>query len=126
MSQDAPPPGQPLTERQERERLTAVLRDEYGALFDDIEALLFRHDPISINYGHNTDEYRPEVRAMLPRLDDCASAADVTRMTHEVFVQYFSADSAGAESDYAAIGDEIWALWTSEASRSYRSSRPSP
>ena len=33
------------------------LRAEYGTLFDDIGALLFRHDPIGINFDDNTDEY---------------------------------------------------------------------
>ena len=33
------------------------LKAEYGALFDSITALLFRHDPIGINFEDNVDEY---------------------------------------------------------------------
>lgn len=41
------------------------LRAEYGELFDSMAALLFRHDPIGINFdGENTDEYEPEVETI--------------------------------------------------------------
>ena len=44
------------------------LKAEYGALFDSITALLFRHDPIGINFEDNVDEYEPETGTILPRL----------------------------------------------------------
>lgn len=99
-----------MTRREELERLTASLREQFGALFDEVEALLFRHDPIRVNSAPS-DEYRPEVRAMLPLLANCTSAADVAKMTHEVFVRFFNAKIAGAPENYDAIGAEIWELW---------------
>jgi hypothetical protein len=37
------------------------LKEQYGQLFDDLQALFFRHDPMGINFGYNVDEYAPEV-----------------------------------------------------------------
>ena len=48
----------------DRQRLKA----EYGRLFHEVQALLFRHDPIGINFEDNVDEYAPEVGTILPRL----------------------------------------------------------
>ena len=90
---------------EERRRLKA----EYGALFDATAALLFRHDPIGINFDTNTDEYEPEVRTILPRLKDCRTEADVTRVVYEEFVHWFG--DAGPMERYEQIGREFWQLW---------------
>ncbi len=87
------------------------LRAEYGQLFDSIAALLFRHDPIGINFDENTDEYEPEVGTILPRLHDCRSAADVLRVVHGEFVRWFDSGTAGPQERYARIASEIWELW---------------
>jgi hypothetical protein len=87
------------------------LRAQYGELFDAMAALLFRHDPIGIDYETNADEYEPEARTILPRLRDCHSEADVTRVVHQEFVRWFSADDAGPLERYEQIGRELWQLW---------------
>jgi hypothetical protein len=87
------------------------LRAKYGELFDATAALLFRHDPIGIDYETNTDEYEPEAGTILPRLGDCRSEADVTRVVHEEFVRWFSAEDVGPLERYEQIGTEIWQLW---------------
>jgi hypothetical protein len=84
-------------------------KKEYGALYDKVEALLFRHDPIGINFEENTDEYELETSLLRPRLRTCRSAADVSRMVHKVFEECFV--EARAEHLYEPIGAEIWALW---------------
>ncbi|MFJ8916848.1 hypothetical protein [Amycolatopsis sp. NPDC102389] len=43
-----------------RRRLVADRRD----LVASIEVLLFRHDPIGINFEYNTDEYQPEAESI--------------------------------------------------------------
>jgi hypothetical protein len=48
------------------------LKQEYGELFDQTSAILFRHDPIGINFEDNTGEYDPEAGTILPRLAACA------------------------------------------------------
>jgi hypothetical protein len=87
------------------------VKAEYGQLFDDIAALLFRHGPVIINFETNRDEYEPEVRTILPRLRSCSSAEDVCRVVHEEFIGWFSAESAEPQERYAKIALEIWGHW---------------
>jgi len=87
------------------------LKAQYCGLFDDIAALLFRHDPIGINFESNTDEYEPEVGTILPRLQNCQSPDDVRQVVHEEFVRWFEVDTAGPQERYEAIAQEIWELW---------------
>ena len=79
-----------------------------------LEALLFRHDPIGLDFGDNTDEYRPEAETIALRRDEVRSARDVQRIVHEEFVRWFDADTAGPPDRYADIAREIWHLWRSD------------
>jgi hypothetical protein len=87
------------------------LRTEYGELFDSTAALLFRHDPVGINFEENKDEYEPEAGTILPRLHACQSVEEVARVVHEEFVRWFGASTAGPEEGYKQIASEIWQLW---------------
>jgi hypothetical protein len=91
----------------ERKRLKA----EYRELYDEVAALLFRHDPVGINFKDNTDEYEPEVGTILPRLRSCHSVDDVRHLVHREFVRGFDASTAGPEEHYAKIATEIWECW---------------
>ena len=86
------------------------LRAEYGELFDEISALLFQHDPIGINFDHNTDEYEIETGTILPRLHHCRSADDVQKVVHEEFVRWFDPTTAGPPERYTEVASEIWQL----------------
>ena len=92
---------------EERRRLKA----EYGQLFDSISALLFRHDPVGINFEENTDEYDTETGTILPRLRTCRSVNDVLCVVHQEFIRWFDAATAGPPGHYAQIASEIWQLW---------------
>jgi hypothetical protein len=87
------------------------LRAEYGELFDSVAALLFRYDPIGVNFEENTDEYETEVDTILPRLRGCHSADDVLQVVHEEFVRWFDSGTAGPRERYQEIAFEIWRLW---------------
>ncbi len=87
-----------------------MMKTMYGELFDATAALLFRHDPIGINFDDNTDEYEPEVGTILPRLKSCLSENDVCRVVHEEFEQWFGID-AGTQKRYEPIAAELWQLW---------------
>ena len=91
----------------ENERLKA----EYGKVFDQLAEILFRHDPIGINYDDNTDEYEPEVRTILPRLRACQDSDDVVEVAYEEFQKWFGPEIAGGREKYRALGEEIWHLW---------------
>jgi hypothetical protein len=90
-------------------------RDRYGKLFDDVSALLFRLDPIGINFDTNTDEYEPEARTILPRLSKCRSQADVLQVVLEEFHRWFGDDIRGDKVSYEQIAAAIWDLWSSRS-----------
>jgi hypothetical protein len=89
------------------------LKVQYGALFDSMAALLYRYDPIGINFDfdENTDEYEPEAGTILPRLSSCCSADDVLQVVHEEFVRWFDSGTAGPPEHYKKIASEVWRLW---------------
>lgn len=93
--------------RQERRQLKA----EYGKLYDAVSEILFRHDPIGINFGRNSDLYEPEVGTILPRLNDCISVSHARKMIHQEFVRWFDSDIAGPEARYEEIAEKVWATW---------------
>jgi hypothetical protein len=87
------------------------VKQQYGELFTAVEALLFRTDPIGINFDDNTDEYAAETGTILPRLKKCKAPEDVMVVVHEEFVRWFGVETAGPMSKYWSIGFEIWELW---------------
>ena len=92
---------------EERRQLKAKYRD----LFDSTAELLFRHDPVGINFEVNPDEYQAEAGSILPRLHGCQSADDVCRVVHVEFVRWFDTATAGPPDRYMEIASEIWQLW---------------
>ena len=87
------------------------LKAEYGRLLNSVAELLFRHDPIGINFDVNTDEYLTEAETILPRLKGCRSEDEVLQVVHAEFVRWFDADTAGPREHYKKIASEIWQLW---------------
>lgn len=83
------------------------LKKEYKELFATVSEILFRHDPIGINFGGNTDEYDPEAGTILPRLRPEHGVEDVTAIVREEFVHWFGSESVRGEAQYAAIAEEI-------------------
>ena len=92
---------------EERQRLRAA----YGDLYQDLADLLFRLDPVGINFEGNSDEYEPEMGTILPRLRACRSEDDVLSVVHEEFVRWFDAGTAGTKERYRKTAAEIWELW---------------
>ena len=97
--------------REEIQSETKRLKKEYGDLFDGIAEILLRHDPIDINFGHNTDEYYPEVRSILPLLKTCHSPQEVMATVHGEFQRWFDEELAGPKEEYRKIAEEMWKLW---------------
>jgi hypothetical protein len=80
-----------------RDAATARKRSLVGQehIVDALEQLLFRHDPIGINFEDNTDEYRAEAETITLRLPDSSGVDDVQRIVHEEFVHWFDDKLAG-------------------------------
>jgi hypothetical protein len=87
------------------------IKRRYGRLFDTTAEILFRHDPIGINFKDNTDEYDPEVGTILPRLESAASENKALQIIHEEFIKWFDVDIAGPKESYESSANEIWAAW---------------
>jgi hypothetical protein len=88
----------------------AVIK-EYSVLFSPISLLMFKHDPIGINFETNTDEYDAEAGTIIPRLKNAKSEYEAISIVHEEFVIWFGADTAGQRKNYIELGREIWAVW---------------
>lgn len=73
--------------------------------------ILFRADPVGINFDTNTDEYDAEAETIVIGLPRTSGPADVKALAHETFVQWFDAHTAGPIDRYAAVASEIWSLW---------------
>jgi hypothetical protein len=90
----------------------SYVKRRYKSLFNEASALLFRYDPIGINFEDNTDEYDPEVGTILPRLSGCRSSTDARKVVFQEFCKWFEPDTAGDEMKYDAIAAELWLLWS--------------
>ncbi|RDX36074.1 hypothetical protein DZA50_05490 [Kangiella sp. HD9-110m-PIT-SAG07] len=89
------------------------MKAQYTTLYSEVEQILFRLDPVGINFGENTDEYASEVDTILPRLKEASSQADVLNIVHEEFCRWFDVDTAGKKSQpvYSEVASEIWKSW---------------
>jgi hypothetical protein len=78
----------------------------------EISAILHRFDPIGIADGDNLDEYDFEAEIIRENIFGGATGvAAVQALVHEVLVDQFDADLAGAPEDHAGLAAEIWELW---------------
>ena len=80
------------TAKQSRFEQTVTQRD----LVDAMSQILFRADPVGINFETNTDEYDAEAETIVIGLPNARRPEDVTALTHETFVQWFDAQVAGS------------------------------
>jgi hypothetical protein len=93
--------------REDRKKLS----ESHKILFSETSAILFRHDPIGINFEDNTDEYDPEAGTILSRLRSDICAEEVTDIVHEEFVRWFERETAGPRNKYTAIAEDILAAY---------------
>jgi hypothetical protein len=106
------------TDRDKIERDRNQLKSQFRGLFEQVEEILFRHDPVGIafvddeNVADNPDEYAPEVEAILPRLKTAAAADEVTDIVYEEFLRFFDGEeNVGPKGAYEALSQEIWMAW---------------
>lgn len=97
-----------MTDAEETREKRADLKRAYGAAYARLSEILFREDPIGINFEENTDEYEPEVGTILPRLRDACSVDDVRQIVHEEFVKWFDASTAGPSENYQVVAMRVW------------------
>jgi hypothetical protein len=83
---------------------------EYQEIVALVERRLFDRDPIGLNFGTNTDEYRAEAETIVLRFCDASPVPDPGLVVHDEFVRWFGADVAN-RSNYDDLGRELWAMW---------------
>jgi hypothetical protein len=103
------------------------LKRRFGGLYQDVLAIIQRHDPIQIAFVAD-DEYEPEVDTILLRLGDAHSEDEIRRVVYEEFAWWFADskaqswqerlaganDIAGSEEKYREIAHDIWLLLRSK------------
>ena len=91
---------------------TNKLRQNYKRLYFKVEEILFRNDPMGLNFEDNKDEYDPEVSTILPRLKEAKSEDDVLNIVREEFSQWFGSEIVTTDSKlYKETSREIWEAW---------------
>ena len=90
------------------------LAKDYPGLFEDVSRLIFLIDPIDINGVVNSEEYEPEVAAILPMLKDTTSEKDIFKLVCDVFIRFFGDSTANInnkEELYRGIARGISNAW---------------
>ena len=98
------------SEAQQMQAKRDALKKRYLGLYDRVTSILFRVDPMGINFEDNTDEYDPETDTILPRLPNCTSPDDVRKVVTEEFERWFDSDmvNAGNRKHFDEIASAIW------------------
>lgn len=86
------------------------LKEKYRELYSEVEAILFKHDLMGINFEDNTDEYSLEVDTILPRLQEAKNKENVALIIYEEFNRWFDEDLAKDKNNpkYMAMATEVW------------------
>ena len=71
---------------------------------------LFEHDPVGINFECNSDEYEPEAKTIITRLNYSMSADEVLVIVYEEFCYWFGDEVAGPIEKYSLISTDIHQL----------------
>ena len=89
--------------------------EPYREVADAVSAVLFRRDPVGINFEDNTDEYDAEAEGIVLRLA-AAPAIDsvetVEVIVHQEFIRWFDEKTAGPRDRYRDIATEILDVWS--------------
>ena len=92
------------------ENVSAILDNK--DLISEISSILFKFDPIGLNFGENTDEYDPEAEAILLRITKETSKKELLDIIFEEFVHFFDINLAGNKNSelYSNITEKIWEI----------------
>lgn len=101
-----------LTEedKKEIEALTKTRIEKRGKKFNDISEILFKHDPIGLDFGNNIDEYDHEAGLILEQLQSQDSVDQLTETIYLIFVKCFDEKIAKGKEIYKPIAEEIFLL----------------
>lgn len=85
-----------------------ALRRKYASLYEEVESILFRHDPVEIAFEDNTDEYDPEVSTILPRAYPAETRDEVLTIVRDEFLRWFAPQRIFRQGSFEQIADEVF------------------
>jgi len=88
---------------------------QYDKLRTDFSAIMFRHDPVGINYDVNPDEYDLEAERIVPQLRTLATEKELLYVVRNVVREMFGSIS-GTPEQYEAMTHDLWQRWQQERS----------
>ena len=106
-----PPVVMPKTRNRSVREIPLSGREE---IFDQVLAIVLRHDPLDINYGNAREEYRPVVRSLLQVLNGCGSKDEACELVQKELTK--SLKPYENTADYRSIAVEIWQVLYRRAS----------
>lgn len=86
-----------------------------GEFFNSISEILFKHDPIGLDFETNIDEYDYEAKLIIEKIKEQNNLNELTELIYSVFVRAFDKDTAGSKKKYESIAEEIWSINQSES-----------
>ena len=96
----------------------ALLRERYGNLLNEVAAIMFRHDTEGLaKFGCPDDEYMPEARRVLQKLETVKSVDDMRQLVSQVFAEMFEEALDASREQLRALADEVYAHVTSATRR---------
>jgi len=74
-----------------------------------LEAIMFKYDPVGINFGTNTDEYHPEVVDILTYLNTspCIDVHAFTIWLYELLIYYFDEDLLDTLDSHIPLAEDL-------------------
>ena len=84
---------------------------EHYKQFSLIKSIIDQADPIDLlSAGAPDDEYDAEAKQIVDVLNICSSKEEVQKKIHEIFIDMFDSEIAGAVDRYENIANEVWKL----------------
>lgn len=90
--------------------------EQFGEIYIEVIAILWQHDPIRLKSSPHKDEYEPEARTIVARLQEATSEKKLLRIVYEEFVKWFGSTAKTDSHDYLkakypAIAHDIWVVY---------------
>ena len=77
---------------------------------DKISAILFKHDPVNLDFVDNTDEYDSEARMILEQIHIASDVDELEKIIIKIFITMFNDDRIvdRSKADWKKTAEEIW------------------
>jgi hypothetical protein len=81
----------------------------YLDLFEQVARVIADADPVGLlAAGAPADEYEPEVRALIPRLQHAADLESLERAVIELFTSAFGSQGSEDQQRYRVVSERLW------------------